>query len=1180
MLLFGGNRRLRDLGGEIVLDFEDLKAGVRVRGLLAGADVDVIAVESSGPDIANVIFRNDAGQIVDRLVSRSDLSHLEIANPNRWTFDAPGDKFKLASEARRIQLAHLFDPFSAVGSATIEPLPHQIEAVYERLLPLQPCHFLLADDPGAGKTIMSGLYIRELMLRGDLERCLIIAPGSLVEQWQDELHEKFGLRFDILSRDMIEAAITGNPFTERKLLIARLDQLSRNEDLQARLGASDWDLVIFDEAHKLSAHIYGDEVKRTQRFELAELVRDRTRNLLLLTATPHNGNNEDFLLFLTLIDPDRFAGKLRGGGAVPDIADIMRRYVKENLRTFDGKRLFPPRIATTVSYDLSPDEEALYEAVTSYVQEGMNRAKQMETGKEKRRGMAIGFALAALQRRLASSPEAILRSLERRVNKMSDQLELARRSGRTTTSSVLVKGVPDSDEFDSDDFSDDEFERMEDEAIENAFSAESIVELEREIAELKILVNQATRVRAADQDRKWLELRSILQGEEFLDQSEVRKLIVFSEHRDTLNYLHSKVATLLGNDAVVVIHGGIRRDDRRNIQDQFRNVPKVKVLIATDAAGEGVNLQRANLMVNYDLPWNPNRIEQRFGRIHRIGQKQTCHLWNLLAHGTREGKVFEKLFAKIEEQKRVYGEQIYDVLGDSEINKSLQELLMRAIQEDKDPNNQKWIDEIVDDKIGERMKEVLDAQALAENVLDDGSIQSIRRQMEAALARRLAPGFIQAFVAASLDDLGGRMAQRETGRYEITRVPAAVRSQERVISVGAPIQSTYERVTFDKDRVNVANHNVKAELVAPGHPLLTALLGTVMDKYGASLSTGTTFVDTGDAGTEPRALVYLEHTVTDGRSEAGSRKVISRRFQFVEVHPDGTITDPGAEPYLQYDPISPEAKALIAGVDTGWASSGVDSTARNWAVANLATPHYDEIATVTRARIQRVREAVIQRLNLEIRYWDSRAAELKAKELQGKPDRLNSGRARQRADDLEARKARRLRELEIEADLMNHTPTVVGAALVIPQGLLDKLSGRVVPVIDQEIAQETDRLAVAATMEAERALGRIPEEQVHNNPGFDILSIDPQTDVSYFIEVKGHRPSNDEIKVRARQIRMAKMNPERFRLAVVSVPHDPASQPVRVRYLVRPFDDYEPHFAQTYVPLNVEALLQQSVDPI
>jgi superfamily II DNA or RNA helicase len=1049
-------------------------------------------------------------------------------------------------------------------------------------LPLQPLRFLLADDPGAGKTIMSGLYIRELMLRGDLERCLVIAPGSLVEQWQEELFDKFDLRFDIMSRDMVEAARTGNPFQERNLLIARLDQLSRSEELQAKLAVTDWDLVICDEAHKMSARLYGDEINRTLRFQLGELVRDRARNLLLLTATPHNGSNDDFLLFLSLLDPDRFAGRLRRSKHLPDVSDVMRRLVKENLLTFDGKRLFRERRATTVNYDLSPDEQRLYEAVSSYVQEGMGRAQAIEQGGDRRRGLAIGFALAALQRRLASSPEAIFQSLRRRKEKLTAQLLQAEKAGKLADARRLDGGLADPDGFDSDDFADDEFQRLEDEAIENVMSAESLVELEREIAELRLLELLASEVRASGQDRKWVELRNILQSDEFNQPGEPRKLIVFTEHRDTLNYLEGKIRTLLGRpEAVVSIHGGVRREDRRRIQDAFRNDPAVKVLVATDAAGEGVNLQRANLMVNYDLPWNPNRIEQRFGRIHRIGQEQVCHLWNLVAHGTREGMVFQRLFAKIEQQRAVYGDQIYDVLGDSEINRSLQDLLIEAIRYGKDPAVLARVDEVIDAHIGNRLKTVLDERALASNVLDPGSISEIRHRMEEALARKLQPGFIQAFFSAALDDVGGRIAPREAGRFEITRVPATVRSRDREVSAGGPLNSAYERVTFDKDKVSIdtaGRGGLRAELITPGHPLLKALIATTLERHGSTLSAGTTFIDPTDDGDTPRILIYLEHTITDGRLDHGARTVVSRRFQYVEITADGDINDPGAEPYLGYEPLDDRTRELLANIDTHWADDGVDQTARSWATVNLASPHFAEIADVTKARIERTRRAVEERLNSEIRHWDVRAHELKEQELHGKKPRLNSGRARQRADDLEARKTRRLRELEVESDLVNHAPTVVAAALVIPQGLVDRLAGGMPSEMDQEVARETDRRAVAAVIATERALGRVPVEQAHNNPGFDILSEDPRTGVVYQIEVKGHRPDTPEIKVRGPQVRQAKQNPERFRLAVVRVPHEPIGRPA-VSYFIRPFDTYELHFAQAYVPLNIADLMPYAVEP-
>ncbi len=1138
----------------------------------------MVAVEAHGDAIANVVYRSDEGDVAERLVSADDATRLEVADARRWTFDADGLAFKLASEARRIELAHLFDPYTAVQAATIDPLPHQIEAVYGRLLPAQPCNFLLADDPGAGKTIMSGLYIRELMLRGALERCLVIAPGSLVEQWQEELAEKFGLRFAILSRGMIEAALSGNPFVEQPLLIARLDQLARSDDLRAKLAASEWDLVIMDEAHKCSAHLYGEETKRTLRFTLAELARDRSHNLLLLTATPHNGKNEDFLLFLSLLDPDRFAGRLRNGAKVPDVSDVMRRYVKEKLLTFDGKKLFPERIATTVNYDLNPAEWRLYEAVTEYVQEGMNRAKAMEDGGQRARGLAIGFALAALQRRLASSPEAIHHSLRRRRERLAAKLAEAERLGQLEAQRQLGTRLDDPDGFDPDDFDDDEFERLEDEAIEQALLVESIPELEAEIVELRRLELMSDELRRSDDDRKWLELRSILSSEEFRGPDAAQKLIVFSEHRDTLNYLEAKVRTTLGHpDAVVTIHGGMRREDRRRAQDRFRTDAAVKVLIATDAAGEGVNLQRANLMVNYDLPWNPNRIEQRFGRIHRIGQTRPCHLWNLVAHQTREGRVFERLFAKIEQQRGVYGDQIYDVLGDAEVNRSLQELLVEAIRYGADPEVKARHDEVVDAEIGERLKSVLAERALAADVLDADSIQEIKARMEEALARRLSPGFVGAFFDAALDDLGGRMAAREPGRFEITRVPASVRSRDREVAAGGAILPTYERVTFDKARVSEPEGAPRAELVSPGHPLLHGVIGATLDRHGATLSAGTTFVDEDDLGDTPRVLVALEHRVTDGRMEAGARRVVSSRFQFVEITESGDVRNPGPEPYLGYATAPDDVGPIRDQVDLAWTRDGIDQVARSWATANLATPHHAEVAEVTAARIARIQRAVEQRLDAEIRYWDARAAELKQRELQGKKGRLNSGRARQRADDLEARKARRLHELAIEADLVNHAPTVVAAALVIPRGLLDRLTGAPAQPFDPDVAAETDRIAVAAAMEAERALGRIPVEQVHNNPGFDILSTDPETGTAYFIEVKGHRPATTEIKVRAPQVVKAQQNPERFRLVVVAVPDD-GRNPV-VRYFVRPFDGYDLHFAQAYVPLAVAQLAPHAVEP-
>ena len=1174
------------------LEFDDLTAGKRLSGVVADGDVTVVALEVHGAASATLAYRSASGRLGERIISRDDLARIQEASDQRWTFDADGAAFRLASEARRMQSAHLADPYAAVDTSNIEPYPHQIDAVYNRFLEQRPLKFLLADDPGAGKTIMSGLLIRELMLRGDVARCLVVAPGSLVEQWQDELWDKFGLSFELMSRSAVEASRTGNPFLEKNLLVARVDQLSRAEDLIEKLKLADWDLVIVDEAHKMSAHLYGDELRKTKRFELGEVLRDRSRHFLLLSATPHNGKNEDFLAFMTLIDPERFAGRLRDN-ELPETEDVMRRLVKENLRTFEGRRLFPPRFAHSANFELSEPERELYEAVSDYVRSGMDRASRMQEEGDRRRGIIFGFALAALQRRLASSPAAIYHSLRRRRDRLGEQASELRRlssGGRPVAVADLPRGVrfADLEDFDFDSFDDVELEGLEDHVIDAATASATAEEIEAEVVELEGLVTLADAVRTSGEDTKWNQLRGLLRSEQFRTGmgenpdgndalSGPRKLIVFSEHKDTLDYVAERITAELGRpEAVAVIHGGIKRHDRRSIQDRFRVDPTVRVLVATDAAGEGVNLQVANMMVNYDLPWNPNRIEQRFGRIHRIGQQRPCHLWNLVAHETREGAVFTRLFEKIEQQRGVYGDQVYDVLGDSHINTSLQELLLKAITADNDPAHLAYMQEVMEHDIGPQLGDVLKERALVGGLADPALNEKIKADMERARARKLQPWFVHGFFSEALRQYGGRIVGRERGRYEITRIPAAIRLFAD--SELGPVHDRYSRVTFDKACIHLDGGD-RAELVSPGTPLLTAAVNKVLADQGYTLTRGATLIDPQDQSTDPRLLVYLDHSVTDGREALGRRQVVSRRFQYVEIDQQGNAQNAGNEPYIGYAPLIDEDRTLLEGrLDLDWADHTAEETAKSWAIEQLSQPHFEEVRRVTEARVARVREAVRERLEAEIRYWDQRAEELKKQELAGQKPRLNSGRARARADDLEARLARRRLELDLEGDLHNSPPNVVGAAIVVPQGLIDQLRGTPPDPEDLADKMETDRRAVAAVLEAERSLGRIPEAQAHSNPGYDVLSIDPETGDHYFIEVKGHLPRTAEIHISAQQINKAKSLPDNWRLAVVSVPDSTAESPT-VRYLVEPFSDYTPHFAQTGVPLNVAALLKDAQDP-
>ncbi|MDT8321310.1 MAG: helicase-related protein, partial [Xanthomonadales bacterium] len=763
-----------------MIKLEDLREDAVVTGLQPGDQARIVRVEMLGADARTVTYKDGNGSLQERVVFRSDEPGLELVEEGaRWGFSADPEHFKLGVEAQRIRLAHLFDPMMAVHTSNVEPLPHQISAVYEHMLEKQPLRYVLADDPGAGKTIMAGLFIRELILRADAERILIVAPGSLVEQWQDELWEKFELTFHIFGHEMQNAAASRNAFDEHNQLIARLDQISRNDDFQELLAQTHWDLVVVDEAHKMSASYFGNKVTETKRFKLGKLLGRLARHLLLMTATPHNGKEADFQLFLSLLDGDRFYGKFRQGAHKVSIDDLMRRMVKEDLLKFDGSKLFPERRANTVNYQLSDLEAALYSQVTEYVREEMNRAERLQ-GQQKG---AVGFALTLLQRRLASSPEAIYQSLKRRRKRLERRVQEERLVQRghhvaetlTEYRVALAKNADDAEE----ELSAAEYEELADELVDEASTAQTIEELELEINTLNGLEAQALRVVQSKKDRKWDELSRLLQDnpEMFSEGRARRKLIIFTEHKDTLNYLIEKIGGLLGKPAAVVaIHGGVGRDDRRKIQEEFWTNPEVLIMVATDAAGEGVNLQVASLMINYDLPWNPNRLEQRFGRIHRIGQQEICHLWNLVATETREGDVFQRLFEKLEVERMALGGRVFDILGEAFEGRALRDLIIDAIRYGDQPEKQREIFRNLEESLDTgHLKEIIQRNALVESSLSMEHLYSVREQMEKAEARKLQPHFIRTFFEEAFQRLGGHMVKREPGRYEVKNVPTDVR---------------------------------------------------------------------------------------------------------------------------------------------------------------------------------------------------------------------------------------------------------------------------------------------------------------------------------------------------------------------------------------------------------------------
>ena len=1172
---------------------EQLKPGVRVTGLDPSGPVVVVTATMSGDQACSLVIRTGAGDLRDTIVFRDKEPELGIEGPSaQFAFTADGEFFRLASEAQRIRLAYLFDPMQAVFTSTIEPLPHQIRAVYEDMLPRQPLRYLLADDPGAGKTIMAGLLIKELMLRGTIQRCLIVAPGILVQQWKDELDEKFDLPFDILTPSDVDNARTGNPFTERDLWIARVHQLSRSDELRAKVAEQLWDLVVVDEAHRMSAHVFGNEVKKTQLYELGELLGECTRNLLLMTATPHNGKDEDFQLFMALLDADRFVGKPRDGIRTGDVADMMRRMVKENLLHFNGTRLFPERIAKTVEYPLSPMEASLYEAVTDYVVHEMNRADQIaaEEGGNQRRNR-VGFALTILQRRLASSPEAIYQSLRRRRRKLEERIAEERGARRRADLArqaeldrIIAAVTDDPDALE--DLDGEEQEAVEEEILDDATTARTVAELESEVDTLRKLEHLAEAVRQRSTDRKWTELAGLLDTPEmYREAGSRRKLIVFTEHRDTLTYLTDKLRTLLGRDeAVVAISGSTGRDERRRIQVRFTQDKDCTILVATDAAGEGVNLQAAHLLVNYDLPWNPNRIEQRFGRIHRIGQHDTCFMWNLVAAATREGAVFRLLLDKLEEQRDALGGQVFNVLGKALSATALRDLLIDAIRHNDDPVAKARITQVIDARVGDGLRELIDHEALAPTVFDEQSLHRVRAEMEEAAARRLQPHHIRQFFTGAFGWAGGRMRPREPGRYEVTHVPRELRDRDRLMGRGLPVGRAYERVTFERERTREVGLPV-ADLLAPGHPLMDALIGITSDRLGGLLRQGAVLVDPTGQQVDPWVLVYMEHAIADGRVDAhGIQQIVSRRFVFVALYADGTATTIPEAPYLDYRPVAhdeAEVQATARAREFPWLAGDLARRATQAVIATAVPEHLAEVRSFVEARIERTRRLVRRRLQAEIHHWDAAARDLRLQAEAGKQVRKRPEDAERVANDLAERLDRRMHALDLEAALDPKAPQLTGAALVLPQGYLDIARGTPAEVVEHRARQtaEVERRAVAAVLAAEHRLGRLPTEMPPNNPGFDIRSATPDGHL-VFIEVKGRISGSETFSPTYTEVMHARNSPDNHILALVEVRPDGIDD---VRYI--PGDEFttaagEPGWAIAAVTLKWADMWQRGTVPV
>jgi superfamily II DNA or RNA helicase len=997
------------------------------------------------------------------------------------TFAADPRRFRLAVEAHRIRLAYEYDPHFAVSVSQIDPLPHQLEVVYHYMLRHPRIRFLLADDPGAGKTIMAGLLLKELKYRGIVERTLVVVPANLTDQWQREMGEKFGETFTVVNRATMDAFYGESAWEARPQCITSVD-FARQDDVLDSLRAVRWDLVIVDEAHKMAAYQYGQKVKKTERYRLGERLSETADHLLFLTATPHKGDPENFLLLLELLDPDLYASTdvLRQAVQRGENPIFLRR-MKEDMVGFDGKPLFSPRHARTIGYRLSPVERELYDAVTRYVEVYFQRAFQEEN-------RHVELALTVLQRRLASSLRAIRRSLENRWHRLRG----AQRAGRR-----LLETPERFRDEDLEDLPEVERWRIEDEAVARFTVARDLRELAREIDELDRLLALARRAEAVGTERKLEELRDVLQQQNLFHSDE--KLLVFTEARDTLDYLVEKLQSW--GFRVTQIHGGMRLGDRDtpgtrlHAEREFRDPQGAQIMVATEAAGEGINLQFCHLMVNWDIPWNPNRLEQRMGRIHRYGQDREVFIYNLVACDTREGSVLEALLNKLEAMRRDLGDRVYDVVGELLEGVRLEQLFREALARRRSFDEiRREVEARLDERAFQRIQEAA-LEGLASRHVD---LSRLRREVDAAREHRLVPEYIERFFVEAFRELGGRIERRADRLWRIEWVPARIRSlPPEVERRFGKVAQSYRQFTFYKPPSPAQAHVApspaqgegrgggQAEFVAPGHPLFEAVVHHVLAEYGPALREGAVFLDPerGAKGT----LWFLRGGVCDGRGETVGRRL------FAAFEPTGGGLAP-TSPAVLLDLHEGPARDPVSWRDR--VSEGADAVV-DWSLDRVLDPYLAELRERRRRELQAKARYLKHSLNTLISQSNRKLGEYRRRRAEGVDMARAIAEEEKRKQALIRRRDERLAEIRQAGHLAVRPPEVIGVAAVLPAPMAKDPGVAAAMARDDEV----EAVAMEVAMAYERAQGREPEDVSAEALGFDIRS--RGSGGVRYIEVKG-----------------------------------------------------------------------------
>lgn len=1063
----------------------DLTTGQIIKNLVPSEPVRINKISRLG-NMTSIHYSGINSNISNNKMVPNEMLHtLEIISEDgMFDFSGNPEKFKLFSEAERINSAFQFDPLFAVNCSVIDPLPHQVEAVYKYLLPLPNIRFLLADDTGAGKTIMTGLLIKELMMRDLAERILIITPGGLTKQWQeDELMLKFNLPFKLVNRATFNA--DPNIFSSNNMLVTSIDFI-RAEDVLNVLGEVGWDLVVVDEAHKLSAFDYGQKRYRSKRYQALEKIAEKCEHLLLLTATPHRGRADTFKNLLQLLDEDIFASESLVTSRVNEINDsginkFFIRRLKEQMKDWNGNPLFKERFTKTIQYKLTPEEKRLYDRVTQYL---MRRREEAE----EQSNIHVSLALMVMQRRLTSSIFAIYKTIRNRyealnglLKELNDNPSLWRQRQKLD---IEIANIEDYDDLDDD----------EKDGLENIMSdpkkfklfttAKSPSELAEERDQVKNLMEFAEQLYNSNQEEaKFTRLNQLLKEQGIFDKKD-EKLVIFTEHKDTLIYLTDRLRN--NGYEVVTIHGGKSVEDRREAQAAFAR--HAQILIATDAAGEGINLQFCRLLINWDIPWNPNRLEQRMGRIHRYGQKQNVLVFNMVAQNTREGNVLERLLRKLDLIREHLGsDRVYDVISDI-----FEEVAMEDIINSTFNQKETKFDQIIETNLTEENVKKKIAEQTMKMAHSDIDYRSAKELKELSDERRLQPIYIQRFFEKAFLYLGGELRSVGNSVFEIEKFPADVlkglREDYNILTDLTGYKLCFDKQIFLDFQFN--NFGGRMFYVNPGNPVFDALLKVVRNQFREEMMKGTILVSPEDPTS---FLAYLvKSQITDNRPSKGVENVADEIIHLVCQNPENELYLTSPAKLIDLKPPSDFAKTIEKPEPVN------EDIIHEWCFGHITQPQFEKTQKRIETDISKRKEYLDEAFNDIIFDLNMEINELQGKLLMG--DNRNNEkieRKQQKIQDLIARKEARHNQLEAMTQLSPKTPEVLGCALVVPLNQLEYQNH-----YGMKRDDEVEQIAIQFAMDYERRNEWVPEDVGAQNLGYDVRSTSKEF-LKRYIEVKG-----------------------------------------------------------------------------